>query len=84
MQLGTNVIGHFLFTTLLLPALEAASATGEKARVVNTSSYAAYMAPRILYDCAKDGPVRRKRSPNDMYWVSKLVSSPQCSFTYLH
>ncbi|VDB84628.1 unnamed protein product [Peniophora sp. CBMAI 1063] len=72
MQLGTNVIGHYHFTTLLLPALEAASASGEKARVVNTSSSGAYLARDFFYDSAKDGPVRRKHNPTDMYLSSKL------------
>ncbi|KZV61498.1 NAD(P)-binding protein [Peniophora sp. CONT] len=72
MQLGTNVIGHYFFTTLLLPALEAASTTGEKARVINTSSFAAYMKDAISYDAARDGPARKKYSPEDLYWFSKL------------
>ncbi|MDO8862646.1 SDR family NAD(P)-dependent oxidoreductase [Haliea sp. E1-2-M8] len=38
MQLGTNHIGHFLFTCLLLPALKAGAANGREARVVNLSS----------------------------------------------
>ena len=74
MQLGTNVLGHFHLTRLLLPALEAASASGQKARVVNTSSSGAYLAKGIYYDAAKDGPGRHKRDPTDMYYVSKLVS----------
>lgn len=38
MQLGTNHVGHFLLTVLLVPALEAASEPGKAARVVNLSS----------------------------------------------
>jgi NAD(P)-dependent dehydrogenase (short-subunit alcohol dehydrogenase family) len=38
MQLGTNHVGHFLFTGLLLPALKAVAAQGGEARVVNLSS----------------------------------------------
>ncbi|VDB84627.1 unnamed protein product [Peniophora sp. CBMAI 1063] len=72
MQLGTNVLGHYFFTTLLLPALQAASATGGKARVVNTSSFAAYMGNSIHYDAVKDGPARRKLASTDLYWISKL------------
>ena len=75
MQLGTNVVGHYFFTTLLLPALEAAAAGGVKARVVNTSSFAAYMTSKIDYEAAKDGPARRKHSVTELYWISKLVRS---------
>ncbi|MDP4916816.1 MAG: SDR family NAD(P)-dependent oxidoreductase, partial [Haliea sp.] len=38
MQLGTNHVGHFLFTGLLLPALKAAGSPQRAARVVNLSS----------------------------------------------
>ncbi|KZV61496.1 NAD(P)-binding protein [Peniophora sp. CONT] len=72
MQLGTNVVGHYFFTTLLLPALEAAATNGEKARVVNVSSTAAYFASGLLFDSARDGPERRKHITWDMYNTSKL------------
>lgn len=40
MQWGTNVLGPFFFTELIMPALKRSSqATGEPARIVNTSSY---------------------------------------------
>ncbi len=38
LQLGTNHIGHFLLTGLLLPALKAGAAAGVEARVVHLSS----------------------------------------------
>ncbi|KAI5479590.1 Short-chain dehydrogenase/reductase family protein [Pseudohyphozyma bogoriensis] len=39
LQFGTNVLGHYYFTKLLLPALEAAQASsGVPSRVVHTSS----------------------------------------------
>ncbi|VDB84625.1 unnamed protein product [Peniophora sp. CBMAI 1063] len=72
MQVGTNVIGHYFFTTLLLPALEAAAVNGEKARVVNVSSTAAYLASDFYFDSARDGPERKKRMTWDMYNTSKL------------
>ena len=73
MQIGTNVVGHYFFTSLLLPALEAASTSGQKARVVNTSSLAAYFAKDISFDAVRDGPQRKKLNTRDMYAISKLV-----------
>ncbi|KAI0040862.1 NAD-P-binding protein [Auriscalpium vulgare] len=77
MQFGTNVIGHFFFTKLLIPALLAATAaspTHEKARVVATSSSAAYFANDVLWDSIVDGPARRKRQPYPLYFSSKLAN----------
>ncbi|KAH9991367.1 NAD(P)-binding protein [Russula vinacea] len=65
MQFGTNVVGHWLFTKLLLPALLAvtdASPTREKARVVTVSSGATIT----------DGSKRRKYDPWNLYFKSKL------------
>jgi len=50
LQFGTNVLGHYFFTTLLLPTLihtakNSPLAHGH-ARVVNTSSSAVYFAPK--------------------------------------
>ena len=42
MQFGTNHVGHFVFTMLLLPALK----TSAPARVVNVSSMGHAMCPR--------------------------------------
>eukprot|EP00842_Homolaphlyctis_polyrhiza_P001356 jgi/Hompol1/2220/HPOL_005891-RA len=41
-QLGTNHVGHYVFTTTLLPAIEKA---GHGARIVNVSSYGHRLAP---------------------------------------
>ncbi|WP_116367183.1 SDR family NAD(P)-dependent oxidoreductase [Parahaliea mediterranea] len=38
MQFGTNHVGHFLFTCLMAPALQASAAAGGEPRVVNLSS----------------------------------------------
>ena len=73
MQIGTNVIGHYFLTSLLLPALETASASGEKARVVTNSSLVAYFAKDFVFDAVRDGPQRKKLTPRDMYNISKLV-----------
>ncbi|KAG8747751.1 hypothetical protein FRC10_011880 [Ceratobasidium sp. 414] len=45
LQFGTNVLGHYLFTTLLLPTLIHTAQTNGTARVVNTSSGAHWAAP---------------------------------------
>ncbi|KAI0058523.1 NAD-P-binding protein [Artomyces pyxidatus] len=75
MQFGTNVIGHFLFTQLLLPALFAAtqsSPSHEKARVVTTSSSAVYAINKISFNAIADGPQRRRMSPFSLYYPSKF------------
>jgi NAD(P)-dependent dehydrogenase (short-subunit alcohol dehydrogenase family) len=46
-QFGTNYLGHFALTMQLLPALLAASATGDAARVVTTSSIARMTAGKF-------------------------------------
>jgi NAD(P)-dependent dehydrogenase (short-subunit alcohol dehydrogenase family) len=44
LQFGTNVIGHWLFTELLMPAILAASGSStEKPRVVTVASAGAYL-----------------------------------------
>jgi len=68
MQFGTNVIGHFYLTQLLLPTLiaTAESSPDHHVRVVNVSSGAHWIAPSpgrggpILYDTLVDGPTRTK------------------------
>jgi NAD(P)-dependent dehydrogenase (short-subunit alcohol dehydrogenase family) len=65
---GTNHLGHFLLTQLLLPRLQQA----EDARVVNVASKAHYRAPGIDFEA-----VRRPTSSAtgiDEYQVSKLAN----------
>ncbi|KAI0642276.1 NAD(P)-binding protein [Trametes meyenii] len=73
MQFGTNVLGHFYLTKLLMPALlrGAASSPDGRARVVATSSGYAYVG-RMRLDTLADGPARRKVSTEDLYNQSKL------------
>ncbi|OAX40438.1 NAD(P)-binding protein [Rhizopogon vinicolor AM-OR11-026] len=73
LQFGTNVLGHFYFTKLLLPALiaTAKSAPDGKARVITTSSSAHVLTSSLNFDTFKDSPARRKLSPFDLYGQSK-------------
>ncbi|KZV84163.1 NAD(P)-binding protein [Exidia glandulosa HHB12029] len=71
LQFGTNVLGHFYLTRLLMPALIAG-----QARVVNVSSVMPLIltAPTSSFDYLTDGPDRRKLSLGKyrMYGISKL------------
>jgi len=82
MQFGTNVIGHFYLTQLLLPTLiaTAQSSPDHHVRVVNVSSGAHWIAPSpgiggpILYDTLVDGPTRTKYGDQmGLYAQSKAV-----------
>jgi retinol dehydrogenase 12 len=72
LQFGTNVVGHYLFTKLLITALRSAAHNGGHARVIHTSSSAAYMGA-IDFDTFTDGPKRKKLGTQGLYSQSKLV-----------
>ena len=73
MQFGTNVLGTFYFTQLLIPALlrGAASSPDKHARIVTTASAYAYIG-QIRFDTFKDGPARRRWNMEELYSQSKL------------
>ncbi|OSX56498.1 hypothetical protein POSPLADRAFT_1159937 [Postia placenta MAD-698-R-SB12] len=75
LQFGTNVVGHFLFTELLMPALLAGVQTSpdHHARIITTSSSAA-MFDTIHWESLKDGPARRKLSTSTLYSQSKFAN----------
>lgn len=75
LQMGTNVLGHFYFTKLLLPTLiSTAKASPEKhVRVVTTSSLL-HLFSSLDFNTFKDGPARRRLSPMQLYNQSKYVS----------
>ncbi|KAN0136172.1 NAD(P)-binding protein [Lactarius tabidus] len=75
LQFGTNVIGPWLFTKLLLPSLIAATDTSpsqEKARIVTVSSSANYLTDGLDFYAISDGPERTKYSELDLYNKSKF------------
>ncbi len=85
MQFGTNVLGHYYLTTLLLPVLRTAASQSPdgKARVVITSSFGHLMMKSggIDYRTLKpddkpdseSGKARKKFGPDVLYYQSKLV-----------
>ena len=81
LQFGTNVLGHHILTTQLLPQLIAGakSSPDGKARVVTTSSLAHLSAPSgaIAWDCLDDsldgGKKRRAIGKMGLYGMSKIV-----------
>ncbi|KIM40868.1 hypothetical protein M413DRAFT_27993 [Hebeloma cylindrosporum] len=74
LQFGTNVLGHFYFTKLLIPALLAGarSSPDGKARVVNTASSASLLVGGLDFNTFKDTPARKKRATIMLYAQSKL------------
>ncbi|KAG1751095.1 hypothetical protein EDB19DRAFT_1675262 [Suillus lakei] len=72
LQFGTNVLGHFYFTKLLLPTLiaTAKSAPDGKARVITTSS-SAHFLQGLTFSAFTDSPARKKMSTSELYGQSK-------------
>jgi NAD(P)-dependent dehydrogenase (short-subunit alcohol dehydrogenase family) len=70
LQFGTNVLGHFALTALLMPALElAAAGSSERPRVVTIASIA-HKRGQIDFD---DLQATRRYSPMRAYRQSKLA-----------
>ncbi|KLO07554.1 NAD-binding protein [Schizopora paradoxa] len=84
MQFGTNVLGHYYLTTLLLPVLRAAASQSPDgtARVVNTSSFGHLLAKKGGVDyktlkpddnsTSESNKARKKLGPDVLYYQSKL------------
>ncbi|KAI0031849.1 NAD-P-binding protein [Vararia minispora EC-137] len=72
LQFGTNVLGHYALTKLLLPALSEGARNSEegKARVVIVASMAAYLNT-IHWGSFTPGPVRDAMSTYELYDQSK-------------
>jgi NAD(P)-dependent dehydrogenase (short-subunit alcohol dehydrogenase family) len=77
LQFGTNVLGHFYFTKIIMPTLLAGAAQSPDgtARIVNTSSNAHWLSS-LDYNTFKDSPARKQKSALALYGQSKLVSLP--------
>ncbi|KAI0747568.1 hypothetical protein C8Q74DRAFT_510339 [Fomes fomentarius] len=75
LQFGTNVLGHFYFTELLMPALLAGvhSSPDHYTRIITTSSSGAYFG-KIQFETFQDGPARRKLRRETLYFQSKLAN----------
>ncbi|KAG1728815.1 hypothetical protein EDD22DRAFT_810683 [Suillus occidentalis] len=73
LQFGTNVLGHFYFTKIVMPALLAGAAQSPDgtARIVNTSSNAHWFGS-LDYNTFKDSPARKQKSTMALYAQSKL------------
>lgn len=85
MTFGTNVVGPYLLTKLLIPLLQAAAAEHHDARVVHVSSLGHAAAPKecIAWETLKPGEKtspeekrRRALGPDNLYYQSKAASYP--------
>ncbi len=65
---GTNHVGHYLFTRMLMPALE----KSPEARIVNVSSRGHYRARGIDWDAVRKPTATKSAFPE--YCVSKLAN----------
>ncbi|KAJ7590327.1 NAD(P)-binding protein [Mycena floridula] len=75
LQLGTNCLGHFYLTKLLLPTLTATAKTevSGKVRVVNVSSLG-HLTGSLDFAWFRDGPARRKQGSLALYPHSKFIN----------
>lgn len=78
LQFGTNVLGHYLLTNLLLPTIEStAKETGRPGRVIEVSSIMHVLSgnPIIHFETLKDGLARKRMRVDALYSQSKSVST---------
>ncbi|KAH9895233.1 NAD-P-binding protein [Cubamyces lactineus] len=75
MQFGTNVLGHFYLTQLLIPLLlsGASHSPDGRARVINTSSIGHTMVSDIDFDTLREHPKRKKFGTHRLHYQSKFA-----------
>lgn len=75
LQFGTNVLGHYYLTILLMPALLAGTKTSGDgyAWVVNTSS-SVHWGSGLEFNISKESPARKNKGESSLYAQSKTVS----------
>ncbi|KAJ7930497.1 NAD-P-binding protein [Mycena leptocephala] len=72
LQFGTNVLGHFYLTKLLLPMLLATATPDAPARVINTSSFLSHLVSCVDFNTVKESPKRKKVGASKLYGQSKF------------
>jgi len=73
LQFGTNVLGHFYFTKLLLPTLVSTAKTSADGHVrVLTVASSGHMFGKLNFNTFKDGPARKALGSNLLYTQSKV------------
>jgi len=75
LQFGTNVLGQFYFTKLLLPCLiSTAKSSPRWGRVVNTSSIGHMLFNRkdLNFESFKEYPARKRMGTKQLYYQSKF------------
>ncbi|KDQ11791.1 hypothetical protein BOTBODRAFT_162426 [Botryobasidium botryosum FD-172 SS1] len=74
LQFGTNVLGHWYFTRLLISMLQATSKASPDghARIIITSSSTALFTTTIDWDTLRDTPARNKLGTRALYAQSKF------------
>jgi retinol dehydrogenase-12 len=74
LQFGTNVVGPFYFTKLLLPTLlsTAQNSPDGHARILATAS-SAHLFTTLNFNTFKDSPARVAAGPDTLYAQSKVV-----------
>jgi NAD(P)-dependent dehydrogenase (short-subunit alcohol dehydrogenase family) len=75
LQFGTNALGHFYFTKLLLPALisTAKASPDGHVRVVTVSSLG-HIFGKLNFNAFKDGPARKAMGSDNLYTQSKVAN----------
>ncbi|KAF9459220.1 NAD-P-binding protein [Collybia nuda] len=72
LQFGTNVLGHFYFTKLLLPTLLSTAKKSGPTRIVTVASTGVLMSGGLNFDTFKEGPARKKLGNQALYLQSKF------------